>query len=300
MSQTLLKINSKYILKSIFSILNYDNILKLIKNNKKISELLEINISNYKNRTSYKYLERKTIIKRDSYYYKGGLEDGIKHCYSIVISSILFIYVLIFASVLVSKGAFNESNIKVNYNKNYLKAIDKINLSLFGFLAYIIISYILIFVFATNDCYTDYGLMKIIKKVILIYSAFIFLGYDILIIIKLFFSYKIKKGNITWFMRCDYALIILDFLYFTYILRIICFYFHNVGKSIKDGGKKCILKKFRDFEINDYILPKNFELMNEYEKRKYILDNKNSYRIENNKDLINQINKFRKKIILMI
>ena len=135
--------------------------------------------------------------------------------------------------------------------------------------------------------------MKIIKKVILIYSAFIFLGYDILIIIKLFFSYKIKKGNITWFMRCDYALIILDFFYFTSILRIICFYFHYVGKLLEDGDKKCILKKFRDFEINDYILPKNFELMNEYEKRKYILDNKNNYTIENNKVLINQINKFR-------
>ena len=135
--------------------------------------------------------------------------------------------------------------------------------------------------------------MKIIKKVILIYSAFIFLGYDILIIIKLNFSYKIKKGNITWFMGCDYALIILIFLYIAYIVYIIVIYFQFGGNSITDGGEKYILKKFRDFEINDYILPKNFELMNEYEKRKYILDNKNNYTIENNKVLINQINKFR-------
>ena len=35
--------------------------------------------------------------------------------------------------------------------------------------------------------------------------------------------------------------------------------------------------------------------MKEYEKRKYILDNKNNYTIENNKDLINQSNKFRKE-----
>ena len=64
MSQLLMNINSKYILKSIFSFLNYDCTLKLIKNNKRISELLGINISNYKIRASYQYLERKIIIKK--------------------------------------------------------------------------------------------------------------------------------------------------------------------------------------------------------------------------------------------
>ena len=294
MSQTLMKINSKYILRSIFSIPNYDTILKLIKNNKKISQLLGINISNYKNRTCYQYLERKTIIKYIPEY-RDRTEVYIKHCISILLSAILFIYVLIFASILISKGAFDESNTKDNYNENYLKIIDKINLSLFGFLAYIIISYFLIFVWATNDCYSDYGLIKIIKKVLLISLCIVFLGYDILIIFKLIFSYKIKKGNIIWFMRCDYALIILIFLYFAYIVFIIYIYFKYVGKLISQEGKKCILKKFRDLEINDYILPENFKQMNEYEKKKYILDNKNNYTIKNQKDLINEINELRKE-----
>ena len=294
MSQILMKINSKYILNSIFSLLNYDRTLKIIKDNKKISEYLGIDVSNYKNRTSFKYLERRTIIKNYPGF-RDRTEVYIKHCISIILSAILFIYVLIVASILNSKGAFNESNTKDNYNKNYLKIIDKINLSLFGFLAYIIISYILIFVWITNDCYYDYGLNKIIKKVLLIFLGIIFLGYEILIIIKLIFSYKIKKGKTTWFMRCDYALIILNLLYFAYIVYIIYIYFTYVGNSVRDEGKKLILKKFRDLEINDYILPENFKQMNDYEKRKYILDNKTNYTIENQKDLINEINELRKE-----
>jgi hypothetical protein len=194
-----------------------------------------------------------------------------------------------------SKGAFNESNTKDNYNKNYLKIIDKINLSLFGFLAYILILYILIFLWITNENYYYYGLNKIIKKVLLIFLGIIFLGYEILIIIKLIFSYKIKKGKTTWFMRCDYALIILNLLYFAYIVYTIYIYFIYVGNSVRDEGKKLILKKFRDFEINDYNLPENFKQMNDYEKRKYILDNKTNYTIENQKDLINEINELRKE-----
>ena len=79
----------------------------------------------------------------------------------------IFIQVLIFSSILAAKGAFNENNTKDNYNKNYAKVIDKINLSLFGFLAYIIVSYFIIFTWITNRCefYSEY---KIIKKIVLI------------------------------------------------------------------------------------------------------------------------------------
>ena len=119
--------------------------------------------------------------------------------------------------------------------------------------------------------------MIIFKKIILIFTSIIFLGYDIIIIIKIIFSYKIKKGKITWFIRCDYAFIILNLLYFAYLIFIIYNYFKFVGKLIKDGGTKCILKAFRDFKINDYVLPENFTEMNDYKKKKYILDNKNQY-----------------------
>ena len=137
--------------------------------------------------------------------------------------------------------------------------------------------------------------MKIIKKVILIFLDVIYLCYNIVIIIKLNLSYKIKKGNITWFMGCDYALIILIFLYIAYIVYIIVIYFQFGGNSITDRGEKYIFKKFRDFAINDYILPSNFKRMKEYEKKKCIVNNKDNYTIKNIEDLINQINELRMK-----
>ena len=58
MSQTLFNIKSRYILKSIFSILNYDHILKYL-NIIKLQKTLGINNINYKERSSYQIKERK-------------------------------------------------------------------------------------------------------------------------------------------------------------------------------------------------------------------------------------------------
>ena len=81
-----------------------------------------------------------------------GLEIVFNYIISSCLAGILFIYALIFASIIASKGAFNENNTKDNYNKNFSKIIDKTNLSLFGFLGYIIISYFIIFCWGMNNC----------------------------------------------------------------------------------------------------------------------------------------------------
>ena len=64
MSQTRLKISSDYILKQIFSFVDYDHILKIVKNNKNLQEHLGINIINYKKRSSYQYKINKKNIER--------------------------------------------------------------------------------------------------------------------------------------------------------------------------------------------------------------------------------------------
>ena len=160
MSKTLFKIKSIYIIKSIFSIVSYNHILKLIKNNKKFQTSLGINIQNYKKISSHQYLARKKITIKYPLFGGDGLAQLFKYCCSLILGVILFIYILIFASILAARGAFNENNTKNNYNKNYSKIIDKINLSLFGFLAFIIVSYFILFVWATDDCYRD----SILKK----------------------------------------------------------------------------------------------------------------------------------------
>ena len=309
MSQILFHIKSQYIIKSIFSILNYDHALKLVKYNKKLQKTFGINNINYKERSSYQYNERKTIIKEYHHYgYHGSnyLATLFNYIISGCLAGMLFIYVLIFASILASKGAFNENNTKDNYNKNYSKIIDKINLSLFGFLAYIIISYFIIFTWAMDSCNFrhEYGIIIIIKKIILILLGIIYLSYAVLIIIKLVLSYKIKKSKITWFMRCDYVLLVFMFLYLSYIVFNIFIYFEDTRSYKKRCKPKTQiiyvkrLLKFRNIKINAYELPENFIKMEDFEKRKYIINKKNEYNItisEEQAHFINKINALRKE-----
>ena len=295
MSEIISKIKSKYILQMIFSHINYNKLLKITKYNKNIQNKLEINFDLFQKWSSYQYYKKTTF--EDTRQCHDGLEDACKYCFSGICTFIIFIYILIFASIVVAKGAFDEKNTKTNYNKNYSKIIDKINYSLFGFLAYIIISYILIFVWATFDCYTDYGIKKLIKKISIIFLAIIYLFYEVLIIIKLYLSYKIKKDETTWFMICDYILIILIFLYIIFIVIIISIYFSYAGNSVAKR-KKIILTKYRDIEINNFNLPDDFNKWNKTEKKEFILNNKNRYIInitENEKDLVSLINKYRKE-----
>ena len=98
------------------------------------------------------------------------IEGSIKKC---LCSSIIFIYALIIASIFVAKGAFDDNNTKNNYNKKYSKIIDKIHHSLFGFLAYIIISYFFLLLRKDFKPETDYGIIQIIKKILLIFFGII-------------------------------------------------------------------------------------------------------------------------------
>ena len=290
MAEIISKIKSKYILEKIFAHINYKTVLKLTKYNKHIQNKLGLNIDLFKEWSSYKFEER-TIINH------GINASGCEKCFcSCCCSFIIFNYVLIVASILASKGAFNESNTKDNYDKNYSKIIDKINYSLFGFLAYIIISNILIIFWLFNNCENDYGQKKIIKIIISTFLFFIYIFYEILIIIKLYYSYKIKK-KVTWFIICDYILIILLFLYIFVIMIHLIVYCALAGESA-NRIKKLFLIKFRDIKINDYELPDDFSEMTENGKRKLILDNQDKYEIpisEYEKNLISSINNFRKE-----
>ena len=192
MSQFLFAIKSKYNLKSIFSIVDYERLLKLIKINKKLQKSLEINVKNYRERSDYQYIVGN---KREYPEFGFDLKLFLGNCFMIIMALIIFIFVLIYSSLLASKGAFNENNTKDNYNKNYAKIIDKINWSLFGFLAYIIISYILVITLIRNDDEYDIVINKVIKRVSLVMIDFLYIVYEIIIIFKLYLSYKIKKNK---------------------------------------------------------------------------------------------------------
>ena len=155
--------------------------------------------------SSYKYIERKITAINDPYKHN-LIEVFCKYCCSSLATLIIFLFTLIYTIILFAKGGFNDNNTKSNYNIKYFNIIKKINISLFGFLGYIIASYLIIFVWVTYNCYIDYNKEIILKKFSLILTPFIYLIYEDFIIIKLYLSYKIKKNKITWFMICDYLL----------------------------------------------------------------------------------------------
>ena len=277
MSASLFGIKSKYNIMSIFSIVDYDRLLKLIKINKRLQKCLGIDKTNYKNRSDYQYVKGEKFKRRFSAHVNESdiLATIIKNCLFLTITVIFFLFVLIYASVLASKGAFNENNTKDNYNKNYEKIIDKINASLFGFLVYIFFSYIFVFFYAQNKQKTNSLKAKVINQIILVMIGLIYLAYEIIIIFKLYLSYKIKKNKITWFMRCDYVLIIFICLYLSAVIYVTIFYFCNVKVIEQKDHADIELRKFRDIEIIYFELHKDFIKMNDYEKRKFILNNKN-------------------------
>ena len=109
-------------------------------------------------------------------------------------------------------------------------------------------------------------------------------------------SYKIKKNKITWFMICDYFLIIFIFLYLVFIIFIIYCYFYSAGQGIRIKNNIYILKKFQNIKIEDFRLPNDFKIKNDKEKRLYIFNKKNDYKIIfSNNNTLELINEFRKK-----
>ena len=296
--EKLLKISSEICLKIIFTYIEYNHILKIIKNSKKIQGKLGINIQNYKKKSCYKYMER-IITKRMDNYKSDRMDIFYKHCIAFLFTSIFFFFVLIYTAILFGKGGFDNNNTKSNYKVNYFNIIKNINISLFGFLVYIIASYFIIFIWATHNCYTDNDKTIFLKKCYLILTAIIYLLYEVCIIIKLYLSYKIKKNKTTWFMICDYFLIFLIPLYLAFIIYIIYYYFVFTGKGIIISRKKInILKQFQNIDIEDYELPYNFKEKKDKEKRIYIFNNKNNYKIKFLKNyiyLLKLINEFREK-----
>ena len=297
----LLEIKSQYNLKWIFSFLDYDLFLKLIKNNKKFQKILEINIRNYEERSNYEYheIDKELLGPKVKYcmylIYSVPPKPNFKIIFfkiSTSIAIILFIYVLIFASLLAAKGSFDENNTKENYDKNIAKIINKINKSLFGFLAYIILSYFL-YLFSLKEKY----------RIFLIVNEIIYLIYEIIIIVKLILSYKIIKSKISWFICCDYVLIIFIFIYIAFFAYLIYHYYCKdyCKKKLEQPEKErkemvTLLVKFREIEIVGFELSNNFKVMNDYEKRKYVLKNKNRFilrRTEKGNDLFASINEFR-------
>jgi hypothetical protein len=171
----LLNIYSEYSLKKIFSYVKYKDALKLIKYNKQLQSKLGISQQNYQTLTNYQYIKRK--ITRT---YDPGENECIemgKIFFTSIITFIFLIYVFIYSILLVSLESFDKKNTKINYDKNSLNIINKINAYLFLFIIFIIASFILLLFFILKNCYSDSPQKKRIKLFMLIVIDLIYIFY---------------------------------------------------------------------------------------------------------------------------
>lgn len=294
-NEIIFNISSDYSLKSIFSYIRYKNLLKIIKYNKSLQRKLDIELKNYQTFSNFQYIKRKIIRTYDP-----GENECIemgKIFFTSIITFIFLTYVFIYSILLVSLDSFDKNNTKINYNKKSLNIINRINAYLFLFIIFIIASFFLLLCFILKNCYSDSPQLKTLKILMLITIDLIYILYECLIIWKLLLSYKIKKkeNDTTWFMTCDYIFIILNSLFILYMLFVTYLYYVDAGKKI-EVFIKYFLTKFKNIEINNYLLPDNFHKMSIIEKNKYILENKYNFQFlltQEQLDLISLINEFR-------
>ena len=157
------KIKNIYNLKSLFYYLNYPYFLKLIKKNKRLRNKLNINIQNYKDIAEYpkyEYTKSTSVIQK-----RGGIGgQEFAEFFIAILSScctcIMFIYMIIYSILLVSKGNFNENNIKENSNKSSVNKIKIINNCTFILDAIIISSPFLFLFYIFKNYENDYGKKK--------------------------------------------------------------------------------------------------------------------------------------------
>jgi len=290
-------ISSEYTLKTIFSFIKYNKVLKIVKHNKSLQNKLEINLQNYQTFSNYQYIKRKitrTYDPRENECVEMG-----KIFFTSLITFIFFVYVFIYSILLVSLESFDNSNTKINYDKKALNIINRINSYLFLFIIFIIGSFFLLLCFILKNCYSDSPKLKRIKLLMLIVIDLIYVTYECLIIWKLSLSYKIKKNenDTTWFMTCDYIFIILNSLFILYMIFLTYLYYSDAGKKI-EVFVKYILTGYKDIEINGFLFPDYFHKMSNEAKNKFINDNKYNFQFLLNHeqlDLISLINDFRER-----
>lgn len=297
------KISNNYILKELFSYINYNYLLKLVKNNKKIQNKLGINIENYKNRANfpiYEYLITTKIIE----YPEEGIDDDFEafaKCFTYIsvsiIAFLIFSYSFIYSILLVALDTFNDNNTKIGYKKSYLTIINRINYSLFILDGTIIFTAFFFMCYLFEDVIHDFGAKKYIKLTLLYIINLEHLLFEALIISKLALSYEIKKGGLTWFMKMDYAFIVFHFLYIIYVVYNSCSYCCASGDLI-GSYKKCTLVSFNNIRIHDYKLPDDFPTFKKKERKAYVFNNHRQYKYDYTPDqmkIFDLINEFREE-----
>ena len=264
--ELLLKISNKYILKDIFTNLKYNHALKLIKYNKKLQQILNVDIKSYN--LDYKYYKKE--INNNSFslkkFHKNDLTPFLKilSCLMMIINFVILLL----------------NFINLGFWKNNAVNILLIFASLIIFITFVYY-FLMTFVFQTFNI----NFLKC-NPVIYIIILFLFISkciYD-------------KNHKLTLNMYFDLIECILDFLF---IIICIIYSYKYINKVRKyDLITTTVLTQYKGFKINDFICSKEFLSLNTLNRNYYLLHNENNFNYTINGDqkkLIELINNFRIK-----
>ena len=300
-SADICKISNTYLLKSLFAYLDYQYILKLLKNNKNLQNKLGINIENYKkesNCQNYQYEKTK-----DLYYFYDDYQYNNNCCIYYLKSILLFIYFgYIFMYILLCSSKGFRHYLDIKYYNDYLKLQIVININEHLWiicLLLIILTCIIFFIYSNKIC-----LYEKPRAILIIITQFFQFFSEAIIILRMALSYKIREEKIiknNWILEDIYFLIILDYIFisshFIFSLYTSFRFCKNVKKYIMTTSNEYILKSLNNIKIKSYIISNDFIKMSKKKQLQYILNNCKYFEYfltEEQKDLIKLINEYRK------
>ena len=292
------RINSKYILKDIFSLAFSDmkSIFKLIKHNKKLMDKLGINIKKIEEHFQYNIkIETK---KNGKFFFSMYLIKDI----------IVFIIFMIYLILYNERGKFNGIILPEEYDKGMKKFVDIMDKYILPIYFVIIIISIILNILL---CLTKLFYLQNEEKQIFFLFSFIDLVHYVLNIIKKDFTNKIiKKGedklkylykkdsNLFWFEDFDTAIIAILPTIYIILSCVIAFKYREKRFFQVEDYKTVTVNQLNGINILDYSLPINFTNFSIKEKNEEIFKKDNmkkyQYKLQDNQiSLITKINNIR-------
>ena len=265
------KVSSKYCLKTIFSHVEYNKFLEIIKYNKKLQKLLEISSKNYSLDCEVK--ENKTYTESTKY-----IEyEKMTPVYA-VMKVFLFLFQYVYIFVFLMKSPYR----KLVIGKKYYNLIT-------GFFSFL------------NYCFYFYILLSIVLillsekaiKAILIIDLILFSFATSMLIWIFTVILNIENYNINWIIICFIILLILYIIIIIYSFVYIILLFKCTEITIRNKIYKYILKKIKGIKIEDKEINKDFLKKNKIEQKRYILgilDNLEYQHTDSQTQIINLIN----------
>jgi hypothetical protein len=280
------KISSEHCLKNLFSFLEYKQILNLARNSRLLQNKLGLKSSNYKQITNYQYIKR--TIKKYSIMpiTQSNQRKKMKNKCKLSILIIIFLEYTIMYCYYINFTDYFEKIWNSKISEIFVKII---NYSLIPFIIFCFMSYAYILCFLFKNYLLDHPDLKKRKSFIIKIIILIFIIYQFVITYKL-----IIRDNTFIF---DIIFFILNFINIIILLCIRDIFLKYSGKDILFLSG-VVLSKYKDIDINFFLLPNNFMEKSKKAKKDYIFQNYNAkkYKINISKeymDLINSINNYR-------